>query len=134
MAYWVSFHGRLQGDAIMDVRITIEQLAGWLDEQGEDSYWTVDGDPLLGGRLSFPCPSDELAAELRKINKGLLVVPPPEPPSEAGGPTPELDDFVDDKELGTRVLQLRWEDSDSAWILIEDEETSENVLHEMHSE
>jgi len=117
----------------MDVTITVEQLAGWLEEQGADRYWSVDGDPELGGRLSFPCPGDELAGELRKIDKSLVVVPPPEPPAEPGGPAPQLDRYVDEEELGTRVLQLRWEGSDSAWLLIEDEETSRSVLHEMRS-
>ena len=49
------------------------ELAAWLEQQGEDRWWTVDGDPLLTGRLAFPCPADELAPELRKIGRPLLV-------------------------------------------------------------
>jgi hypothetical protein len=49
------------------------ELAKWLEQQGADSWWTVDGDPVLSGRLSFPCPGDELAEELRSINQPLLL-------------------------------------------------------------
>src|SRR3954468_24859301 len=49
------------------------ELAIWLEQQGEDRWWNVDGDPLLTGRLTFPCPADELAAELRRIGRPLLV-------------------------------------------------------------
>lgn len=119
----------------MELKINAEDLARWLEQQGHYVYWTVDGDPLLGGRLSFPCPSDELAAELRRIDKPLRVVRPHTAPAKEGKPVPTLDDFVDESDLGTRVLELRWEecDDDETWILIEDEETSESVLHEMRS-
>lgn len=49
------------------------ELATWLELQGIDLWWNVDGDPLLTGRLSFPCPGDELAKELREINRPLLA-------------------------------------------------------------
>jgi hypothetical protein len=49
------------------------ELARWLEHQAPDSWWNVDGDPLLTGRLPFPCPADELVPELRKINRPLLV-------------------------------------------------------------
>ena len=48
-------------------------LADWLLEQGEEQWWNVDGDPLLTGRMTFPCPAGPLARELRKINRPLLV-------------------------------------------------------------
>ncbi len=53
--------------------IRSDALADWIDRQGEDRWWTVDGDPLLTGRIAFPCPGDELAAELRRINRRLLI-------------------------------------------------------------
>ena len=49
------------------------ELAAWLEKQGKDRWWNVDGDPLLTGRLEFPCPADELAEELRRLNRPLLV-------------------------------------------------------------
>src|SRR5262245_61481414 len=54
-------------------KVPSSELAGWLEGQGVDRWWNVDGDPLLTGRLSFPCPADELATELRRINRTLLV-------------------------------------------------------------
>ena len=36
------------------------ELADWLDRQG-DHWWSVTGDWFLGGRISMPCPGDELA-------------------------------------------------------------------------
>lgn len=109
-----------------------EELAKWLDDQGEDTYWTVDGDPELTGRLSVPCPGDELASEIRSIGKSLLVFDPRH--GTQAGPAvikaSELDGFVESEELGTSVLQLCWKGSDTIWLLIEDEETSESVGRE----
>jgi hypothetical protein len=48
-------------------------LASWLEGQGPDRWWNVDGDPLLTGRMTFPCPAALLAKELRKINRPLIV-------------------------------------------------------------
>jgi hypothetical protein len=39
------------------------ELAKWLDRH-TDNWWIVDGDPLLGGVVDFPCPSDELTEVL----------------------------------------------------------------------
>jgi hypothetical protein len=39
------------------------ELASWLEGLGPDRWWNVDGDPLLTGRLRFPCPAAGLAAE-----------------------------------------------------------------------
>ena len=44
--------------------IKSEELANWLDDQPE-SWWIVDGDPVLTSHVDFPCPSEELSAELR---------------------------------------------------------------------
>ena len=54
-------------------KVAATQLADWLLKQGDDRWWSVDGDALLTGRLSFPAPGDELAAELRRIDRTLLV-------------------------------------------------------------
>src|SRR5262245_9767076 len=65
-------------------RIESPQLAGWLLTQGEDRWWNVDGDTLLTGRLNFPAPGDELAAELRRINRVLLIQDRRDTPSGSG--------------------------------------------------
>src|SRR5438477_562858 len=54
-------------------RIESSQLAEWLVKQGKDRWWNIDGDALLTGRLSFPVPGDELAAELLRVKRVLLV-------------------------------------------------------------
>ncbi|MFO0929604.1 MAG: hypothetical protein U0736_21670, partial [Gemmataceae bacterium] len=66
------------------VTVSSAALAEWLERQGVDRWWTVDGDPLLTGRLSFPCPADELAAELRRVNRTLLVQDRRQPPLGRG--------------------------------------------------
>jgi hypothetical protein len=115
-------------------------LAEWLERQGVDRWWTVDGDPLLAGRLSFPCPADELAAELRRLNRTLLVQDRRESPSGRGQPVTarELDALV--SRLGDnlvireprppwandRVFFLCWESGGDDWLLLEDEQTTES--------
>ena len=112
--------------------VPAEELAKWLDDQGEDIYWTVDGDPELTGRLSVPCPGDELASQIRSIGKTLLVFDPRRESQARRGviAASELDGFVESEELGTSVLQLCWKGSETVWLLIEDEETSESVGRE----
>lgn len=53
--------------------ISANDLAKWIDQLGADRWWTVDGDPLLTGRVSFPCSGDELAEEIRTVNLPLVV-------------------------------------------------------------
>ena len=113
-------------------QVSTRDVADWLDRQGDYVYWSVDGDPLLASRLSFPRPGDELASELREIDKSLFVIDP-RGGSQAATPSLDLDDFVEKEELGTRVLQFRWTDSETPWLLIEDEETSESAEREMSS-
>ena len=95
--------------------------------------------PLLTGRLSFPCPADELADELRRINRTLLVQDRRKPPSGRGerivaryfdGLATRLGDNVRTK--GTprpwasdRLLFLCWEDRGDGWLLAEGRETTE---------
>ena len=119
--------------------IRSSELAAWLESQGTDRWWTIDGDPLLTGRLSFPCPADELAAELRRINRALLVQDRRKTPSGRGEQivARDLDGLV--TRLGDnlqtngpkpawandRMLSLCWEDRGDEWLLVEDEETTE---------
>jgi hypothetical protein len=65
-------------------RISSAELAAWREAQGTDRWCNVDGDPLLTGRLSFRCPADELAEELRRMNRMLLVQDRRKPPLGRG--------------------------------------------------
>ena len=116
------------------LEIVAEELAKWLC-QTPDLYWTVDGDPVLSGILSFPCPGDELADALRKIDNSLMVLDREARLQEQVGPISfsDLDSLVEKEELDARVLQFRWNDSDIEWLLIEDAETSESASDEVAS-
>lgn len=116
------------------LEIAAQELAKWLCDD-PDIYWTVDGDPVLSGILSFPCPGNELADALHRIDKPLLVLDREEHFQGRGKPvsSSNLDSLVEEKELDARVLQFRWKDSDIEWILIEDEETSESASDEIQS-
>ena len=121
-------------------RISSPELAGWLERQGTDRWWNVDGDPLLTGRLSLPCPADELAAELRRINRTLLVQDRRKPPSGRGEQiiAQDLDGLAtrwgDNVRangapppwVSDRLFFLCWEDRGDEWLLEEDEETTES--------
>jgi hypothetical protein len=121
------------------------ELAIWLEEQGQDRWWNVDGDPLLTGRLTFPCPASDLAAELRKIGRPLLVQARKDDRSARGQPIGKgkLDELVGhfSENLHAhggemppwgrdRLLYLRWKGSPEEWLLEEDSETTEQMLAE----
>jgi len=53
--------------------VSATDLAGWLNELGVDRWWNVDGDPLLTGLLTFPCPAVDLARVLVRINRPILI-------------------------------------------------------------
>jgi hypothetical protein len=121
-------------------RIASSELAAWLESQGTDRWWNVDGDPLLTGRVSFPCPGDELAEELRRINRTLLVQDRRQPPSGRGEQIVARDLDALATRLGdifgtngppppwasNRVFFLCWEDRGDEWRLEEDVETTES--------
>ncbi len=123
-----------------------KELAAWIEKQGTDRWWNVDGDPLLTGRLDFPCPGDELAAELRKIDR-LLLVQDKQKRSNATGQEihgDEIDTVVDRLEnnvqitgnrkphwLKDRLLYLCWKGSRNEWLLVEDEETTERTQDDL---
>ena len=118
----------------------------WLEDQGKDRWWNVDGDPLLTGRLTFPCPASDLAAELRKIDRPLLVQAKKDDKDAKGQPVGEakLDELVvhfsenlhDPRggEMppwgGDRLFYLRWKGAPDEWLLEEDSETTEQMLSE----
>jgi hypothetical protein len=119
--------------------IASTELANWLERQGTDRWWTVDGDPLLTGRLSLPCPADELAEELRRINRPLLILDQRKPPvgqgesitaSDLDALVARLGDNIHTTEARTawalnRLFCLCWQDRGDEWLLVEDEETTE---------
>lgn len=106
--------------------IEAEELAKWLDTQ-PDAWWTVDGDPLLTSRVDFPCPSEELAAELRRVGKSLRVFDPRQD-SKARGESiarTNLDDLADtDNNLKAKTFLFCWYGEDIQWLLAEDPEAA----------
>lgn len=119
--------------------IASPELALWLERQGEDRWWYVDGDPLLTGMLTFPCPAEELAAELRRINRPLLV----QATKEGAGAKGQVIDaatldkvvgrFAENRDVsgampgwaGDRFFYLCWKRSAQEWLLAEDIVTTE---------
>ena len=103
-------------------RVRAAALADWLEHQ-PDSWWVVDGDPLLTSRIDFPCPSDELAPAIRSIGRDLLVRDKAAA-SNAHGQFVEidrLDELVDVRNRHhEKTLRLSWIDSGIDWLLMED--------------
>jgi hypothetical protein len=119
------------------------ELAAWLLDQGKDRWWNVDGDPLLTGRRSFPCPAEDLAAQLRQINRALLVQAKKED-TDARGQTigkEKVNDLVgyfsdniyllseeDVPPWGRdRLLYLCWKGTADEWLLEEDSRATEEM-------
>jgi hypothetical protein len=116
------------------------ELAAWLEQQGPDRWWNVDGDPLLTGRLTFPCPARTLAAELRKIPRTLLIQAKKEDSAAKGQPINKdkidavvgrVGDNIHMVQGGEkppwsddRILYLCWKGSIDEWLLAEDSETT----------
>jgi hypothetical protein len=121
--------------------ISSSELAAWLEEQGKDRWWNVDGDPLLTGRMTFPCPAGDLAQVLRKIGRPLLVQAKKDDRDAKGQiiAKDELNAIVGRFEEnlhvtgggdmpacgGDRLLYLCWKGSADEWLLEEDSETTE---------
>jgi len=123
--------------------VAAADLAAWLEDQGADRWWSVDGDPLLTGRLDFPSPADELAAELRQVGQPLLV--------QANKDNADAKGQVIGKEnlnaivgriadnlhtiregqsppwSGDRVLYLCWKGSTNDWLLTEESEAARQM-------
>lgn len=105
-------------DVILEVETTV--LADWLQAQGDDTWWNIDGDEELSEVLRLPCTADELASELRKVRRKTIWI--------LGNPGkwsklqegPEVFDQVAEDEGGARVLYLTWGDPAAVWVLAED--------------
>jgi hypothetical protein len=116
------------------------QLAAWLDDQGKECWWNVDGDPLLTGRMTFPCQAAALARELRMINRPLLIQAKQDDSGAKGQIigkeklTELVSHFYESvrvTEIGEmphwgndRLLYLCWKGSFQDWLLEEDSETT----------
>jgi hypothetical protein len=101
--------------------IEAKELADWLDEQG--SWWIVDGDPVLMSHVDFACPSDELSAELRRIDKPLRMFDPREGSTAHGETVPleQLNDMADtNNNSHARTYLLSWAGDSIQWLLMED--------------
>jgi hypothetical protein len=55
--------------------VSSSEMATWIEKQGTAVWWNVDGDPLLTDRVAFPCPGDEFAEVLRRVDQRLLEFP-----------------------------------------------------------
>src|SRR5262249_54836289 len=87
------------------------ELAAWLEQQGPDLWWNVDGDPLLTGRLTFPCPARTLATQLRTISRPLLIQAKKDDTAAKGQPIGKdrIDTTVD--RLGNNLHVISGEES-----------------------
>lgn len=117
--------------------LSSSELAAWIERQG-DQWWSVDGDRILTGRLSFPSPGDELAAALRRINRPLLVQdrrPRPQGKGEVigGDRLDELATTLDavspipgeePASAQDRLFYFSWKGSPDEWLLLEDQATA----------
>jgi hypothetical protein len=119
-------------------RISSSELAAWLEAQGEDIWWNVDGDDaLLSGRLRLPAPADELAAKLRKINRTLLVEDQRDTPCGRGetitardldGLVTRLGDNIILRKgprplwMSNRTFALAWEGLDDEWWMLNEDQ------------
>jgi hypothetical protein len=130
--------------------IPSSELAAWLEEQGKEQWWNVDGDPLLTGRMTFPCPAEVLAGELREIDRPLLVQAKREDTGARGQPIGKeklnevVGHFAENVHIfgegeiprwsGDRLLYLCWKGSSNEWLLAEDSETTKQMQAEEHSQ
>lgn len=124
--------------------IAASELATWIEQQGADLWWNVDGDPLVTGRIFFPAPGDELAAEIRAIGRPLLVQASADAATANGQPIPAamLNEiavplYPYEGHNGTvpprprdRFLSLCWKGAADVWLLIEDRATAEQMSAE----
>jgi len=118
--------------------VASDVLAEWIERQGASTWWNVDGDPMLTGRLSFPCPGDELSDALRRLHRPLLIQDPKKRKDAKGQSVAaeELDSLADllgnnvkyegDKPIWAddRIFYCCWKGSDAEWLLEEDTETT----------
>lgn len=109
--------------------LAASELADWIDRQPEAQWWSVDGDPLLTGRLSFPCPGDELSNDLRTIDRPLLLFDKSLRFEDGGQPATagRIDELAADRVDEYGLLQLCWKSRpEHDWLLVDDDAIVEN--------
>jgi hypothetical protein len=109
-------------------------LADWVEQQGLDRWWFVDDDPLLCDLMWLPGPGDELAKQLRRVGRPLLVGLPVGP-AEVREPVRTAEElapwvqrsrrYAYPKLYSERLLHLKWKDRPEEWLLVEDSPTAE---------
>ena len=100
--------------------VQAEHLASWIEDQGEETWWSVDGDPVLNSRVRFPCPPERLTKELRKINRPLLVSDPNGVGHGEEVFPDDLSRLLEHEDLGVPVLYMSWQGDRDDWLLIEE--------------
>jgi hypothetical protein len=121
--------------------ISSAELATWVERQGAEKWWSVDGDPYLVSRLSGFCRSDELATVLRRANRCLLVWDPQLRETATGQcitaneldglltrPSPAVFEALGQpvpKWATNRFFWVCWKGETNEWTLSEDPETTE---------
>ncbi len=98
-----------------------EALASWIDDRGQNTWWSVDGDPLLMRRLDFPCPPDEISKVIRDINQPLLVADPSEFGSGEELLSQELARLALSDGSGEMKFFMSWQNGENDWLLSENE-------------
>jgi len=116
------------------VEITSQELARWLEEQS-GSWWSVDGDPLLTSEVDFPCPNDELAGALSKLDKEIIVFAKTRKNKDRAKQfhAVDIDELADTKNpRKEKNILAAWKGSDVKWLLTEcksmEEAARENVV------
>lgn len=117
-----------------------DELATWIEQAGDSSWWSVDGDPLLTGIQSVPCPGSQLAEAIRKVGKALLIAKDDIVLEGSAKPSKtaklsDLDAFAKiEKNVGdnqkayqNRKLILKWKDQKypDIWYILEDKQSAE---------
>ena len=95
-------------------------LAAWLEAQGDETWWNIDGDVQLTELLRLPCPASELAEVLRKLARKKVRVLGDASKRARVKPGPDVFDALVEDEGGARVLYLTWGDPEAVWVLAED--------------
>jgi hypothetical protein len=120
--------------------VSADSLADWIERQGTDKWWVIDGDNYLSSRVMSPCPTAALVRVLRQVNRSLLVQTlEPQATGQVVGPD-KLDQLTD--RLGEdfyktinpdlpkptwvddRCLWLCWKGQNDEWMLAEDSQAT----------
>lgn len=98
--------------------------------------WSVDGDPYLTERASFPMFGTELADVLAGENRYLHLLALSDRRHDLGESIDpaELSEYMEvDETTGDRLGTFRWEDAPEwEWLLVEDSETTAIALEALN--